>query len=200
MARTLGPTIEQILRRVRQEGGLAIDLDAAVKWFSRCNRTANMVLKRVLTSESFTTVKQKLVYNIRADIANCLDMLTVVEGTRELLRCKTIDDLSAYDIDWFRKIDGTQFEAWVQVARDLFILYPAKAAGSSVTVTYVKLLTAYTELQNEYTEELELPDEDVEFAMLLTELVLLSRNRKFAAAATRIQRITDYLKGFGIRV
>lgn len=200
MTRYVGPTIEQILRRVRQEGGLAIAPDTAVQWFSKCNQVANGVLGRVIATETFATVKQKLVYNIPADLPNVLRIISVSESTRELLHCATLDDLAAYDEDWFRAVSGTQFEAWAQLSRDLFILYPGKAAVSSVTVEYVKLLTSYTSFSGNYDDALDLPPEDVEFAMLLTEAVLLSRNRKYEAVATRIKRITEYLKQFGVRI
>ena len=102
--------------------------------------------------------------------------------------------MSAYDINWFRNITGTRFETWTQLGRDILILYPGQAAASSVDVTYVKLLTLHTNHKAAYNTASELPDEDIEFALKLAEIMLLARFRQHKPLQRRLKTMFNFLK------
>ena len=138
MSRNIGPTVEILLQRVRQTGGLAVDEDFATQIFTIAQQFTNAVLRRVFTSETLTTSKEKLLYSISSDLTNAIDIVSITESTRELVKCNSIADFSAYEQNWFRNITATRFEAWHQLSRDFFILYPGKASASSVTVEFVR--------------------------------------------------------------
>ena len=176
--RTIGPTVETLMRRVRQEGGLAVDPDLATKVYSYCEQCTNAFTKRVRSSTLLAIPKEKLLFNFRTEIADAIEITAVRESGRRIEKFTDLSQIAAYDIDWFRSIAGTRFEAWVQLGRDIFIVYPGQAAISAVTVEYVKLLTFYDDFAVAHDEVSELPDEDIEIALKLAEIVLLARFRQ----------------------
>jgi len=176
--RNIGPTVEILMRRVRQEGGLAVDPDFATKVYSYCEQVSNAFSKRVRGTTSLSVPKEKLLFNYRAEISDAIEITRVRESNRRIEKFDDVSQLSAYDIDWFRNITGTRFEAWTQLGRDILILYPGQAAASSVDVEYVKLLTLHNDFAASYNTTSELPDEDIELALKLSEIVLLCRFRQ----------------------
>lgn len=174
MARTIGATTDILLARVRQSGDLAIDNDDALHVLTICQQIIAVYLSKVITTTSFSTTGSTLVYTSFTSGR----IIDVHESGRRLHHFPTLDSISAYDIDWFRKTDGTQFEGWHQKGLDIFVLYPAKAASSSVTLTYAKATTIYSDYAANGSQNMELDDEDVELALKLAEAVLLARSRK----------------------
>jgi len=200
MSRAIGPTVEILLRRIRQEGGLALDVDLATKVYSLCEQITNAALRRVLVSDTLSIPKQKLLFSLRDEFSDALAIDSFTKSNREIPRVDSLQALSAYDPTWFRSIAGTRFEAWYPLGRDLFILYPGQAAASSITITYVQLLTLYEDFAAAYTTNSALPDEDVDIALALAELVLLCRFRLLTTISKRLERAAALLKLRGFSV
>jgi hypothetical protein len=198
MSRKIGPTVEILMRRVRQEGGLAINPDFATKIYTYCEQLTNIKLRKVISSTSLTTPKEKLLFNYRDEIPDAANIVSVLESNRELFLCKTLGDLSAFEPTWFRNITGTRFEAWHQIGHDILILYPGQAAASSVTIRYVKLLTLQTDFEASYNTASELPSEDIDVALNLAELVLLARFRQVKTSPKRLKEIIQLFQKRGI--
>jgi hypothetical protein len=174
----IGPAVETILRRVRQSGSIAFSEDTATQLLTICQQILNIALRRVFVSETLTTKKEKLVYSISSDLTNAVDIVSIVEGNRELLMCQSLAEFDAIETNWFRNITATRFEAWHQPSRDLFIIYPGKAANSSVTIESVKATTVYSDFSTYYNTALEFNEEDYETLFRLTELIILASARK----------------------
>ena len=189
MSRKIGPTVEILMRRVRQEGALAINPNLATKIYSYCEQLTNIKLRRVISSTSLTTPKERLLFNYREEIPDAANIISVLESNRELFKCTSLTDLSAFDLTWFRNITGTRFEAWHQIGKDILILYPGQAAISSVTIRYIKLLTLQTDFAASYNTSSDLPDEDIDVAINLAELVLLARFRQVKTFPKRLKEI-----------
>jgi hypothetical protein len=188
----IGPAVEIILRRVRQSGSLAFSEDSATQILTLCQQILNISLRRVFVSETLTTKKEKLVYSIPSDLTNAVDIVSIVEGDRELLPCKSLTEFDAIETNWFRNITASRFEAWHQPSRDIFFIYPGKAADSSVVVESVKATTIYSDFSIYYNTALELNEEDYEILFRLTELVILTSARKskpFAATLEIFKRL-----------
>lgn len=196
MARQIGPTVEILLRRVRQEGSPFISEDFATTVYSRCEQVINAYTQRVTASTSLSTPKEKLLFQYRIEIPDAIDILNVRESNRRVERCNNLMDLAAYDIDWFRNITGTRFESWCQLGRDILILYPGQAVTSSVDIKYVKLLTLRDDFDLYYNTDSELPDEDIEMALGLAELVLLASFRQTVEIPNNIK---DFIETFNVR-
>jgi hypothetical protein len=192
MTRYAGPTTEILLRRVREEGGVAVDPTDAIKMLSRCQRIINAGAKRVTASGTLTTFKQQLLYPYRDQLTDAVDIISVKEGNRTLHRFEALHELDAYDKTWFRKT-SSQFDFWMQLGRDLLIIYPAKTSDSSVTVIYSKLTTEYDDFDEDYNTALDLPDEDVDAALGLAEVSLLLRSRALKAAQERMKELLEDL-------
>lgn len=191
MAKTAGPETELLLRRVRQYGGVACDFDFAMQILSKCQRIVNAGRRLDTSSATLTTVANQLVYNLRDDVASdVVDIIQIDVSGRILQKCVTFSELSAYDLDWFQAT-GTRFETWLQVGRDLMILYPALTSASSVTVTYSTLTTEYESRNDHYNTAIDIEDEYFDEVLSLAEIVLLTRGRQYDAA-------TKVLKRFGI--
>lgn len=200
MSRAIGPTVEILLRRIRQEGGLALDVDLATKVYSICEQVTNTALERVLITDTLTVPKEKLLFSLRDEFADAISITTFVKSNREITRVDSLDEFSAYETNWFRSISGTRFEAWHQIGRDLFILYPGQAAASSIEITYVKLLTTHTDFEASYNTDSDLPDEDVDIALALAELVFLTRFRLLDRIPERLKRAIALLKLRGFKL
>jgi hypothetical protein len=188
----IGPAVEIILRRVRQSGSLAFSEDSATQILTLCQQILNISLRRVFVSETMTTKKEKLVYSISSDLTNAVDIVSIVEGDRELLMCKSLIEFDAIETNWFRNITASRFEAWHQPSRDLFFIYPGKASDSSVVVESVKATTIYSDFSTYYNTALELNEEDYEILFRFTELVILTSARKskpFAATLEIFKRL-----------
>lgn len=189
MTRKIGPIVETLVRRVRQEGSLAVDPDFATNIYSLCEQVINTYTQRVLTTETLTVPKEKLLFHYRIEFPTSIDITSIRDSStgRRVEKASSLIELSAYDPDGFRKIDGTQLEVWCQISRDLLILYPGLAAASTVDVTYVTLLTEYTDFAVSYNTNSQLPDEDVELALELAEIILLARFRQLKEFKSKME-------------
>jgi hypothetical protein len=196
MARAISDTVDILVARIRQSNGIAVTDDIATQVLTLSQSIVNIALQRITITETFTTAKQKLLYPI-TDLTTAVDILSMVESNRPLTHCTSLNQFSAYETNWFRNITATRFEAWHQIGRSLFILYPAKAAASSVVITSIKNLTIYADYSALGAATMELPDEDVEIALEVAELILLVRRRKPQFIKTAIELITTNLKTHG---
>ena len=198
MTRLAGPTTEELLRRVRQEGDFAIPFDTAIDLLSKCQRIVNAGRRKVVALGGISIAKSKLVYNLRDELPEAIDVLSVDAFvfvpplvTRKLFKVANIHELTALDPTWFRNITGTRLEAWAQIGRDILIIYPGLTSVTSVVVKYTKLTTVFVNRAQDYNTAFELPDEDVDLALGLAEVILLTRFRVLDAAAKRLETLNE---------
>lgn len=194
MSHQIGPTVEKLVRRVRQEGGTAVPLDLACEIYSLCEQTLNTHLGLVTATSTVSIPKQKLVFEYRSIIPNAIDIKSIRQSNRRIEKISFPSMLSAYDIDWFRTINGTQFECWCQVGRDILLLYPGQAAISSIEIEFVKLLPLHTDFSLAYTTTSELPTEYSDISLSLAETILMARFRQFDGIKEQLASITSRLK------
>ena len=192
MARALNTSVDLVLDRVRQSGGIAVTNDFTIKLLTYCQQIVNIALKRIIVSETFSTSAEQLIYPM-SDLTTAVDIVSIDESNRSLFHIKNINDFSAYEKNWFRNITATRFEAWGQIGRDYFIIYPGKASASSVTIESVKETTIYTDYSTEGANNFELPDEDAEIAIKLCETILLVRSRKYDLVKSNVEALTATL-------
>lgn len=82
----------------------------------------------------------------------------------------------------------------MSIGRSYFILYPGKAGASSVSITSIKDLTIYTDYSALGATAMELPDEEVEIALKVAEIVALARRRKPSRLKEMIQTVMTGIK------
>lgn len=192
MARTAGAVTDTLLARVRQTGAPGTTNDFAIQVLSKCQRIVNAGLKRIVGSGTLTTSASTLIYEYRSTLTSAVDILSVRESIygREIQRCDSLADLQAYDADWVTAT-GTRFEFWLQLGRDILILYPAKTASSSVYIDYTTLTAEYDDYTEDGNTAMDLSDEDVDFALEIAEIILLLRNKQIALAQNKSKRLME---------
>lgn len=190
MARTAGDTVDFILNRLRQVDDTADSQDRAITLLSHCQKLINEHSQEYIGSSALSTTANTLIYSYRSSIATARDIISIREGNRELRKVESFNEFSAYDSDWFTQT-GTRFEAWMQLGRDLLILYPSKTGASSVTVTYSKRTGTYDDYIQDASTNMDISDENVELALNLTEILLLIRYKNFEEASLKIDKLKE---------
>jgi len=203
MTRVYSTTIDLIDRRVRQltnAGGAnyQTNKDLTSQILGMCERLANCHLRAAKATTAFSTTAYTAIYDYRSTLTSAIDILEITESNRPLLKCDTLNDLNALDIDWFRysvAAASHRFEAWCQIGRDFLILYPMKQSNGSsdLSITYSKLVTGYADYSALTTETLTLADEDAELAVAMAELVMLARFRQLNDVKIRVAKIASML-------
>lgn len=200
MARNIQTVVDTLMLRVRQEGGIALDSDVATEVYSRCEQVTNAALKRVLASGSFTVLAATLLYSYRTQLTKAIEIVDVETSTREIPESQRFADFSAYELAWYGNVTGTRTESWAQRGRDILVLYPGLASGTTVTVKYVKLIDLYTTYASVAAVNSELPDEDVDIALALAELTFLLRFRLLDKIPQRFESIIKLLQHRGFEL
>jgi hypothetical protein len=191
MATTAGTVATNLIERVYATGGIAHTQTWVISILSKTQRVANAYLRTVRSSTALAVLAEKLVYKLRDDLPAAIDIIRITEtrgGNAEQL--EHVDDLlelSAYDVDWFRAITGTRYETWTQLGRDLLVIYPGKAVAGTATVHYTKLTTALAAAGTAF----ELPDEDVQVAKDLAEIILLARDKQIVECSNKLEQLTE---------
>ena len=193
MATTAGTVATNLIERVYATGGIAHTQAWVISILSKTQRVANAYLQAVHSSAVLTTLAEKLVYKLRDDVAAAIDVLSITDtrggNVEQLERLDNLLELSAYDVNWFRNITGTRFNTWTQLGRDLLVIYPGRAAADAVTVRYTKLTNALTAAGTAF----ELPDEDVQVAKDLAEIVLLARDKQIVECSNKLEQLSERL-------
>ena len=178
-----GALVTVLLQRVRDPMGAAHSRAFALEILSDAQRFVNLAQSHVLVEETLTTEARRILYPVTASLPLSARVEYIRDSVRDLTR-STLSSLAHVNSRWPSRI-GLTFESWVPIGRDLIVIYPAKAAASSVTVVSTKLTTAFAG----EGDEVELPPE-AELAMLdLAEAILLLRSRMwgpFTDAAKRL--------------
>lgn len=196
MARTAGDTVDILLDRVRQADDTAATQDLAISILSHCQKLINERIREYVGSDTLSTTADTLIYSYRSSIADARDILSIREGNRELRKVESFNEFSAYDTDWFTQT-GSRFEAWMQLGRDLLIIYPAKTGDSSVTVVFSKRTGTYSDYITDSGTNMDLSDENIELVVSLAEIILLIRYKDFKESAAKIARFQE---AFGDRL
>ena len=195
MTKFAGPTVEILLRRIREQGGSAISPDFALGILSKCQRLINTGLRKVIKSVTLPTAARQLLYTYRTLLSDAIDIISLEDGIRTLTKCDNLSELSAFSNTWFRDT-GSQHNTWCQIGRDLLIIYPARTANSSLTAHYSTLTTDLTSFSGQYNTDLQLPDDDVELALAMSEIILLIHLRKTDVTDKRMKQFQETLKPF----
>lgn len=192
-----GRTTLQVLKRVRQLGGLPVTNDFAIEILSRVESILNVATKAVTTGETFTVPAEKCLFSME-ELTGAADIVSVTQANRELAQAKTLPEFNSMHPNWFRATSDLaveRLEAWHQIGRDYFILWPILATPSTVTIKSVKLIEPKIDFSLFYDTPMELPDEYLEPLLLLTESILLMRSRDTAFIENRLKRFMEVLRG-----
>ena len=192
MALTRSTAIDIIRKRVRSDDGSDIAFsDAEISTFlDYAQRTVNMATRRVLDEAiNVTILANTPITQITTLATDIIDFVSVRDGTREL---KKVDfaQLSRYNNNWWAPdATATRREAWAQVGKDLLAIYPVRTVVEDFEITYVKKTLTLSAIQ-----AFELPDEDIDIALLLAEVITLQRGKNINRARTKLEELKQALE------
>jgi hypothetical protein len=191
MATTAGTVATNLIERVYATGGIAHTQAWVISILSKTQRVANAYLRSVRSNTVLDVLAEKLVYKLRDDVPAAIDITHITEtrggNAEQLERLDDLLELSAYDVDWFRNITGTRYETWTQLGRDLLVIYPATPAAGLATVHYTKLTNVLAAAGTAF----ELPDEDVQVAKDLAEIILLARDKQIVECSNKLEQLSE---------
>ena len=189
MSVTAGEARTELLSRIRKPGTIAYSEAAIYDILSKCQQVVNHWIGRLTATGTVTTAAYTYFYDMQTELPSAMYITKMTESNRQIARLKDWRELSQYSRSWLSDT-GTRFEAYTQIGVDLLVIYPAKAAGSSVAVTYVKIPTTLSASGTAF----DLPDNDVDTVIDLAEIVLLISARNFIDAKRRIGQMGETVK------
>lgn len=190
MAITMANAAEVLLLRVRGTGGYAHTAAEAKELLAIAQHTINLGMKRVIESDTLTTLAYQQIYSIPDNLPDAQLVVSVQDAAGADMDRVTLPELSAYDNTWHRRAGTTNPKTWTQIGRELLVIYPAKTTDSTVTVEYVKSLYSTT-------ADIALEDDDLEMMYVLAEALILLKQKKFAEVETRVAFLEEHA---GIRI
>jgi hypothetical protein len=187
---TIKDTVDLLVQRTRQNGGIAVDLDTATEVLTICQQIINIALQRVTVTDTLTTSAYQNIYEHTPGKA---DVLSLFENNKELLKANSLHEIAAYDPQLFTTT-GTTFTAWCPIGRRYFFLYPAKTNSSTIGRTYVYETVVHLIYADLSTETMEMQDEDLEKVLRLAEMVLLLRSRDVTLLEATLATFNDLMR------
>ena len=178
MARTIASVVDSLLARTRLVGNIGLTQDFATEILTISQQIANAHLKKVITTANLTVNSNDIFYTLLSEFSDAIDILSMRVSGRKLLHFKTLEELSAYDPEWYTSAGESRVEGWHQIGRDYLIVYPGVTTGATVSCEYTKATTIKTSYAGLGAATMDLNDEDTEVALKIAELLLLVRSKK----------------------
>lgn len=138
MSFTVGPLITTALNRVRDIQGAGTSRTDVLTLFRQTQNIVNAALGLITETLSITTKKNRLIYDYADDLPLALRILGVRYNERDLEEIST-RDLLVLSPKWHRRVEQN-IQMFVQLGRNMLILYPGLPFNASVKVTYSKRL------------------------------------------------------------
>jgi len=191
MSTTVEAARTDLLTRVRMTGVVAFSVTNIYGIISKCEQLVNLLLHRVVDTETLTTTLGIRIYDMRDDLPSAMRVISVTESDRTLRYLGSWKNFAEYSRTW-RSDYSTRFEAWGRMGATHLIVWPGKVGASSVEVTFVKAIAAMT--ANDHT--FELPDEDVDLVIDLAEIFLLVALHRYTELNLRITSFAERVKRY----
>jgi hypothetical protein len=179
MAESFALVINQVLARVRDQGGAEHSFALCMDLLTRLQRLYNNDLRLVLAETTLATLPMLQVYDFTDALQDQgMTILKVLHANLPLERM-TLSALRALDPTWPRAM-GTRLHGFVQLGFSLVLLWPSLPDASSVTITATKLTSDLTTL-DQASGTLDIPSQHTPKLAQWLELLLLLRQRDMLA-------------------
>lgn len=190
MAKNVADLIDELQLRLRDTGALALTDAIVMRFLSYGVGYASLVRQQTLTTQTFTSERNRLVYDLEAINERIVKVVRVVDATGADLHRTTIGALSPERPTWFRDI-GDQYESFCQIGKRVLILHPAIPRAETVTM-YCRIVPAlYTDAVNDTTSAI--ADDLVPLALTIAETLLLVRERRPDRLREQMKLIQQHL-------
>lgn len=187
---TIKATVDLLVARTRQSGGIAVELNTATEILTICQQIINIALQRVTVTDTLVTSAYQNIYEHTPGKA---DVLSLFENNKELLKANNLHEIAAYDPQLFTTT-GDTFTAWCPIGRKYFFLYPAKTISGTIGRTYVYETVVHPVYADLTTETMEMQDDDLEKVLRLAEMVLLMRSRDVQLIQATMSTFNDLMR------
>jgi hypothetical protein len=192
MAQSVGPLVDQLLRRVRDPHGTAHARALVRRFLNYAEGFVGVAEQANLESFTFTTDPLRVLYNCK-DVDPTMRILairSVMWNGKDLVKTP-FGMLGGTSMTWFRDI-GQDYLTWSPIGRDLFVLYPAMTKAQTVTVVSLTHVPyPYPNDQALTTIEDHRLSETLDFA----EALLLLRLRRLDLLKPALKRVMDGIAG-----
>jgi len=180
-----GDLVDQVLNRVRDPNGMGTPRDLVRLFLTHLQRLVNCRFASVVATASLTTNASQNFYQVPPTVlADSMRLVGIREGSRDLGKVPW-QQFFYLSTSWHQQI-GTSFYQWSMIGRDFLIIYPAKAAGSSVTLVYAKLTAVLTD----DLVAIEIPDDEVPLLLDLCEAIIYLKQRTYVPLAKLMEVVT----------
>lgn len=183
MAKTIGPLVDELLRRVRDPHAMANSRELVRRFLHHAEGIIGTGLRVNQETITFTTERKRLIYVI-PDINERIVFLDAVQAEGRDLDFVPFDTLVAEGSGWFRRL-SSQFSFYSTVGRELLVLYP----GVDRTITITLLAITYISGPLTESDTTTLEDEKVPAILDFAELFLLLRSRRLDALKPTLERL-----------
>ena len=188
MAESYSRIINQVLARVRDQGGAEHSFALCTDLLTRLQRLYNNSLRLVLATTTMPTLSMLQVYDLTDALQDA--GMTILKVTHDGLPLEriTLFQLRAIDPKWPRAM-GTRLHGFVQLGYSLLLLWPSLPDASEVVITSTRLTRDLSTL-NQASGTLDVPSQHTPKLAQWLELLLLLRQRDMMAFNTLLDQLT----------
>jgi len=189
MAQVAGTLAGQVGGRVRDPDAQATPTSSRLSLLSYAQIAINAILGDVVQSASLAITAGQQVYQLSSVLPNAIKVLRVTDSSGVDFEPTPFEPgLRWIDMNWLGGTSGKP-RVYAQCGRDVLVIYPNPTVNDTLTVYYSKL-TATITTGSQVTE---VPNEDDDAVMDLTEILLLLHDRDLNGVAAAIKRWQDRL-------
>ncbi len=184
--KTATEMMDLLLYRTRSMGGTAFSQALTMQILSLAQSTTQAFMKRMTKSATLVVLPAKLLYDVQADLTDCIQVNGIEDEYKELAHAKDWKELSRVNSNWLT-VSSQRPNMFAQIGYTYIAITPTPKVTRNVTVNYVY----ETPVIDELTDAMTLPDEDLTFCLDLAETVLLTstaRGQKLTEATAKIKQ------------
>jgi hypothetical protein len=190
MAENAGTASTTIANRVRDPNFQATSQANIISLMSYAQQVTNGALSDVVATATLNLAVRTPIYQLSTNIAAAIKVLAVTDASGRDLDClPDIFQLQQLDFHWLTYTSDRPRD-FVQVGKDLLIIWPGVLASQPMTVKYSKYIPALTGSGDATV----VPNEDDTCINALTEALLVLKNRDLNATAQAFERFTKRLE------
>lgn len=190
MGETVGPLVDELLRRIRDVGAQGTSRALVRRFLAHAEGLVAIAFDAHIETFTLTTTPERCVYaNSELTGGSRIGKLLTFRESNRDIPPSPLEAFAAHSLSWFRQI-GPRPEAWTALGKDLFVLWPAGSTARTVEVravaaplapddTYTGSDSDTTTLDTRWTPQI----------LDLAELFLLLRVRRLDALKAPMERL-----------